>query len=808
MAARAGLILGAWLWTAPALLAYHVFPIPHIPGVGWDVAVTVYNEGDRTATATLQQWSDAGFRSLDITSKIPVHGQQVWTHADLLAEGIATIRTEEEKIRVKLSYRFESSGSLWESFVAPDNAGTQWLVSNAHSNRFSSFSVLVANFGKQATTVSVTALKNGTEVGSATFALKPERKRAATSVQLWGLECSEVDAVLISSEIPIPPPLALLASQDQSRHLFVAGDPIDNAGGERRFFVPLIAENPWTTRVVIYNPGTDPARFSFHQYDDTGIEILTVAQKVAPKETVVLSTSKEGQLAGTGSGLITGRGTLSVKLSYGCAKSESSWELFADGETSRRWLLPSPLQGGFDRFVIAIQNPAASPTTAFLRAFKHSIEVANAQVQLGPMERYKAPTEQVLGLNPSEFEMISIEASQPVSAPLAITGSAVEERDVFLRGQPLSDPMKLRKWAFLLYDDAEFAGGYNPARDFSVEAYSGPNLDVLILEDTTITPTTLYHVNPNRYLAVIDAPKERNMGDPKTLYDFIMRAKTDFPAERYILAFYDHGTGWQGCCVDETSADLLSMDEMQRAVRQAGGVDLMLFTAPCLMGELESVYELRDWTDVYVGSEDLSSYIWLGTIQYIRGTVEEIPDISNRELGRNIVGSISRNMPDIQTTYGYQFGDRYTMSAIDTAAVSRLVSDMNALNTALLADPESMNDRIGAIWDSVQNYSGFFSIDLYDFLEKYALVETRPEIETLIRTVQESLRACILAEGHGPANAGSHGLSIYFPLPFAIAYQELYSDPGYGLDFAVDTKWPELIKSYKKDRPHRRSFFP
>jgi hypothetical protein len=488
---------------------------------------------------------------------------------------------------------------------------------------------------------------------------------------------------------------------------------------------------------------------------------------------------------------------LSVKLGYRHGESGSLHEFFARGDVSRRWLLPNPMESWFDWFGIALQNPASSQINAFIRAFKNGSEVANTQVPIGPRQKYAALSEQTLGLNPWDFDMVSVETSQPIPMPMSMTGNQTQERHLAFGGQALADPIKLRKWAFLFYNDADFADAYSPTRDFQLEAYSGPNLDVLILEDTVATPTSLYYVNPNRSLAVLEAPREKNMADPQTLYDFIMKAKMEFPAERYILACYDHGVGWQGCCLDETGNDLLSMDEMQHAISRAGGVDITLFTAPCLMAELESVYELRDWTDVYVGGEDLSSYIWFGTIQFIRSTLEADPEIATQKLGGEIVRSITQSLPEIQSRFELSNVDRYTMSAIDAKAVSRLGARLDALSTAMLAHPEEMKHRIDRIRDSVQNYDNYFSIDLYDFLEKYAALETRPEIRTLIRDVQESLMACIIAEDHGPANPGSHGLSIYFPLPSNVEYQQLYSDPSYGLDFSSNTGWARLVRTYK-----------
>lgn len=783
----------AWLWFSPLLFASHAFQIPHIAGNGWRTVITAYNEGDQPATALFRQWNDAGVWIREIVS---AHGQHLWTEDDFLPEGIAAVITEEDKVRVKLSYQYGNSQSICEFLITPDHLGTQWLIPNSHPNSFSWFGIAVANHGEKTITVSASAFKDGVENGSATFPLEPGRKKAALSGDLWGLDCSEIDAVLVTSDGPIAAPISVSGKEDQSRHVFFAGDRLEDTAGEKRFYIPHIAGGPWSTEIIVYNSGSEPGTFSLHQYDDSGNEINTLAQKVSPCSSTRLST-RDNQLIGSGSAMLTGRGALLVELSYRYGESESVCEFLVNGEVSQTWLLPNSIQTWFDWSGIALQNPNTSPTDAFIRAYKAGVEVQNAAITIGAQQKWVALLRQSLNLNPWDFDQIAIETSKPVPMPLTITGNDTQDRHVFFGGQALTSSTVLKKWTYLFYSDAEFQNGYNPTRDFAREAYSGPNLEVLILEDTMTTPTTLYHVEANGSLRTLGTPQEKNMGDSKTLYDFIMKVKTEYPAERYILAFYDHGAGWQGCCMDQTSGDPgLTMNEIKSAISAAGGVDLVLFTAPCLMGELESVYQLRDWVDVYVGSEDLSGYIgWFGTIDFVRSTLETDPEISSAELGQGIINSIAGNVAVNETRFQYKYGSSYTMSAVDVKAVPALAADVDALASAFLSGRVD-GERIYAITPEVQNYNGYYSIDLYDFLDKYKASESNTDVLALISKVQESLNRCILAEYHGSGNPGSHGLTIYFPLHFS--YQSEYSDPRYGLDFATDTKWDEFVKSYKE----------
>jgi hypothetical protein len=465
-------------------------------------------------------------------------------------------------------------------------------------------------------------------------------------------------------------------------------------------------------------------------------------------------------------------------------------------------MLPNALRNWFSRAWIALQNPTMAAIRVSVRAYQEGFAVGEILIPLGPHRDLTALSSEILGLQPWEFDRIVIESSRPLPMPVLILGEDSGGRRMLFGGAALADRMKPRKWAMLFYNDVEFGRAYNPGRDIALEAYSGPNVDVLMLEDDTSRATTLYYVNPNRSPATVGSPRESNMGDSRTLYDFIMTAKTEFPAERYVLALYDHGFGWQGCCVDQTSNDMLTMDEIREAISAAGGVDVTLFTAPCLMGELESVYELRDWTDVYVGSQDLSAYIaWVGTIQRIRSTLEADPRIRTEDLARAVVNSIAEHIPANLRRFGFDYGDRLTMSAIDVRAAPRLVSDLDALSGALLGQPSEAADILEAVWRGIQHFNNYFSVDLRDLLEKYDSRETRPPIKALIRRALESLDACVLAEYHGPGNPGSRGLSVYFPLPPEAEMNRDYADAALGLDFPAHTRWDELVVACRRLLP-------
>ncbi|MDD1469643.1 clostripain-related cysteine peptidase, partial [Dolichospermum sp. ST_sed5] len=206
-----------------------------------------------------------------------------------------------------------------------------------------------------------------------------------------------------------------------------------------------------------------------------------------------------------------------------------------------------------------------------------------------------------------------------------------------------------KRWTIMAYSSADSADEWGGILDcFASEVFSSDNIDVVLLEDTKNEPAKIWYVENNHSIRLLEDLGEISMGNYTTLRDFVNYCKDNFTSDRYILFFCGHGAGWRGACRDHGAGyrDDLTMDEMQKALMVAGSVDIVCFSGPCNMGSLESVYELRDCTDVYIASEAFSSYnIWRGTFNGLCILLNESSDISNAEVGKFIIQSIKEKTP-------------------------------------------------------------------------------------------------------------------------------------------------------------------
>lgn len=121
-------------------------------------------------------------------------------------------------------------------------------------------------------------------------------------------------------------------------------------------------------------------------------------------------------------------------------------------------------------------------------------------------------------------------------------------------------------------------------------------------------------IKNNEAQLIQDNLGQLNMTAESTLEDFIKYCKTNYPANRNMLIFWDHGCGpVYGFGGDEHQSEYasLTLDEIQTALRNSNVLfDFIGFDA-CIMGSIEVAYAISDYSDYLIASEDFESgYGW------------------------------------------------------------------------------------------------------------------------------------------------------------------------------------------------------
>ncbi len=114
----------------------------------------------------------------------------------------------------------------------------------------------------------------------------------------------------------------------------------------------------------------------------------------------------------------------------------------------------------------------------------------------------------------------------------------------------------------------------------------------------------------NQLETVTGISQSQSMMDPLVLQKFLDYCKANYPAEKYDLIMFDHGSGpVEGFGYDEAAGDtdeFMEIYEMMQAIHdsQIGKLDMLSFEA-CLMGSFEVALALSPFTDYIVASPNI-----------------------------------------------------------------------------------------------------------------------------------------------------------------------------------------------------------
>lgn len=353
-------------------------------------------------------------------------------------------------------------------------------------------------------------------------------------------------------------------------------------------------------------------------------------------------------------------------------------------------------------------------------------------------------------------------------------------------------------WTFMVYMDADnnldTFGPYN-LQQMSNGLAPGVNVNVIVLMARLNPPAYTYEVTHGSITKIQSFIDGVDMGNPKTLTSFLTFAITNYPATNYFLDVWDHGGGISGVCWDQSSGNHLSPHDLENAIAlaefQTGEhIQIVGFDA-CLMGMMEVTYELKDVTNIVIGSEMLiPGYGWPYT--QLTTYLSDHPNIDQYTLSAELVSEYVTAYPHFKVQ----------LSAINETAIPNLAASLDAFADALRTGTYGYQGAIaGARGDAQQNFilgkRGYNYIDLYKFARLVGQKTGDLSIQNLAADLMNKVDAAVFAQAYlakqGNMDAKEFGLSIYFP-PNAQSYSISYeTDVPY---FVQATSWQPFLMAY------------
>ncbi|MBU2575138.1 MAG: hypothetical protein KKH28_13785 [Elusimicrobia bacterium] len=277
-----------------------------------------------------------------------------------------------------------------------------------------------------------------------------------------------------------------------------------------------------------------------------------------------------------------------------------------------------------------------------------------------------------------------------------------------------------------------------------------------------------------------------DMGDYKHLIEFGNWAKAAYPAKKYALILWNHGSGWdkaraidKGISYDDETGNHMTTPQLGLALKGMGGVNVYGSDA-CLMQMPEVDYEIKDYVEYIVGSEETEPGDGY-TYNLMLGPIIKNPTMSPEQLGKVTVDGYSDHYQSI--------GQESTQSLLKTAALPGYLAAVNGFVAAAMATDEKALVKTAV--SRAQSFAVYSNKDQWHFLSLYAASSTSAAVKAKAQALQDYLTGSLIVHNRTNYCDNAKGLAIYMPgYSFNTDYNELA--------WAKASQWDEFIKWYIK----------
>ena len=278
------------------------------------------------------------------------------------------------------------------------------------------------------------------------------------------------------------------------------------------------------------------------------------------------------------------------------------------------------------------------------------------------------------------------------------------------------------------------------------------------------------------------------MSEPQSLEDFIVWAKKNYPADRYILILWDHGGGFSlGYGEDSLNKRqgnrTMLVNEMISALENADiKFDIIGFDA-CLMQTLETALAFEPYADYFIASEESEGgYGWFYTSSFAK--LAKDPTTSSLDFAEELISTYDMYNTAI---HDGRIDTSATLSVVDLTMIRPIYDDLKQLftisNEAILENPEYYAD-ISISASKAYGFSNYEQIDLVHYLKILDDLDYENTIckDNACLIAVDSIMAAIPYRNRNSAD-GVNGIALTFPVESIWSYNNTYIQLN---EFAMD----------------------
>ncbi|MCE7747316.1 MAG: hypothetical protein GPJ51_02895 [Candidatus Heimdallarchaeota archaeon] len=289
---------------------------------------------------------------------------------------------------------------------------------------------------------------------------------------------------------------------------------------------------------------------------------------------------------------------------------------------------------------------------------------------------------------------------------------------------------------------------------------------------------------------------EVNMGDPQSLRNFINWGLANYPADKTALILWDHGGGLSGVCWDEDNGDdHLTINELETALT-GYYFDFLGFDA-CLMGQIEVLYELKDYCEIYTASmlnEPGDGWDYYESLSALITS----PSMSASDFAQNVC----EDYVDYYSLYGIDV----TLSAYNTSELIGIETLIDSVSSELISHLPTYGSEIYAARSNSMSQLPDLECDFYEFLANLQSISA-PSLNTAVGNLINTLDNALVISS-STFIIDPYGLWIFLP---ALPYQyyndfyiysnqsvvDSYDNFYYDLEFVLNTNWEDFLYQWK-----------
>lgn len=385
-------------------------------------------------------------------------------------------------------------------------------------------------------------------------------------------------------------------------------------------------------------------------------------------------------------------------------------------------------------------------------------------------------------------------------------------------------PKGAKKWTVMVHlaaDNNLYSFGLEDMNEIEA-GINSDDVNVLVLFDGTKQgDSAVYEVKrdpngknttfvsvPNTSLPFIPASKEIDSGDVNVVRQFGEWAIEKYPAQHYMVSFWDHGSGifrkgvantffttkgfgWDDNGSHMNTSDLSTL--IPAFAKKAGQpIDIVGFDA-CLMAHAEIAYQVKGYADYLVASEELepgAGWDYNGWMRNVTKTT------TPAQMGNALVKSYGESYASGGSQNPGGRSQDITLSNIDiNAMTTKLVPAMNDLSAALTAALPAEKATFTQVRGATQTFYNKDCADIGHFAKQLLASNASAGVKQAAQSVQQAVASSVVSEVRAGKCANATGIVVYFPNANQM-YNAKYDNPS-SIAFANES-WRTFLKAFTK----------